>query len=291
MNLKNLTQPITRAIGSTSLKLQAASPTLLTVGGIVALISAGVMAVKATPDAEPIATRLEKRLDDIEDGVESLPTRDAYIEAAKGLFKIYAPAIAVAAIGTASVLYGHGIMRKRQAALVAAYGLLERTFNAYRDRVRDSFGEEVEEDLYRGNQIKVTGVDPKTNVVSYNPVASSPVSEYSVSFDARNRHWNDARPEWNLVFLRSQEKHANHLLNSRGHVLLNDIYDGLGFPRTKAGAVVGWTRDGDDRFVDFGLPEAGTPEESDYFYFFGQSVNEILLDFNVDGLILDKLGA
>ena len=64
--------------------------------------------------------------------------------------------------------------------------------------------------------------------------------------------------------------------------MLNEAYDVLGFPRTAAGAVIGWVyeegSDFGDNFVDLGL---GKCEEVG---------PDIPITFNVNGNILDKLG-
>lgn len=68
---------------------------------------------------------------------------------------------------------------------------------------------------------------------------------------------------------------------------MNEIYDLLGIPRTKAGAVVGWVYDkdhpGDNNYVDFGLY---SERNQDFINGFSRTV---LLDFNVNGNILDLI--
>jgi hypothetical protein len=79
------------------------------------------------------------------------------------------------------------------------------------------------------------------------------------------------------------------MLRARGHVFLNDVYDSLGIPRSKAGAVVGWVlnRNGEgDNFISFGVFDGTTQEIRDFVNGYEGS---ILLDFNVDGVIYDKI--
>jgi hypothetical protein len=58
----------------------------------------------------------------------------------------------------------------------------------------------------------------------------------------------------------------------------------LGTERSKAGAVVGWVIGPDgDNFIDFGIMEA-------YNHRFVEGIEpSIILDFNVDGVIYDKI--
>lgn len=116
---------------------------------------------------------------------------------------------------------------------------------------------------------------------------SPKVSRYARFYDECSPNWS-SNPEYNLMFLLSEQQFANEKLKARGHLLLNDVYEALGLPRTKAGAVVGWVYDPEnnvngDNFVDFGLHTTGDPK------FGNRYERAILLDFNVDGLIIDHL--
>lgn len=94
-------------------------------------------------------------------------------------------------------------------------------------------------------------------------------------------------PETNKFFLLHQQDYANEKLKARGYLFLNDVYDMLGIPRTKAGQVVGWVYDPEsttsDSYVDFGIFDTRNED------FINGYENSILLDFNVDGCILDQI--
>jgi hypothetical protein len=92
--------------------------------------------------------------------------------------------------------------------------------------------------------------------------------------------------DYNRVFLQAQQQMANNLLQSRGHLFLNEVYDALGFERTPGGSIVGWVirKDGlRDNFVDFGLLKPGNER------FINGGERAVFLDFNVDGIIYDKI--
>lgn len=101
-------------------------------------------------------------------------------------------------------------------------------------------------------------------------------SLYARAFDSSNPNWHP-NPEYTLLFLRAQENYFNDALHTRGHVFLNEVYDALYIQRTSEGAVVGWILDGEgsDNYISFSM----TPEQD----------NSFLLDFNVDGIIYDKI--
>lgn len=113
------------------------------------------------------------------------------------------------------------------------------------------------------------------------------VSQYARFFDEGCPNWSKD-PEANKLFLRMQQEYANDMLRTRGHLFLNEVYDLLGLPRTKDGACVGWVYDEKnpvgDNFVDFDLLSKNNRN-----FINGKKNNTPLLDFNVDGCILDVI--
>lgn len=294
---------ITNLVHAAGFNLKKASPTILTVTGVGALIASAVLAAKKTPEMAPVVEKLADDTDKVAKAEQegSLDIHainkaryEVYGEFVGGFIRVYGLPIALAVGGTVAILSAHGIMKRREASLIAAYGVLERAYSAYRDRVRESFGEEAEENLYSGKTIRIDGVDKKEKTVSYSTTEPEvDKSDYIAFFTPDNKHFNVSRPEWNLTFLRAQEHHANRMLTIKGHVMLNEVLEGLGFPATPAGAVTGWIKNfpGGDERIDFDLPEQGSPEEQDLYYFWTSGDGDsIRLDFNVHGLIWDKIG-
>jgi hypothetical protein len=124
---------------------------------------------------------------------------------------------------------------------------------------------------------------PDKNAASYK---RRDVSMYAKFFDETCMGWTkDA--EANKFFLLCQQNYANDKLKKYGWLVLNEIYDMLGMPRTKAGQCVGWYYDEDnpvgDNYVDFGI------FEDHNISFINGIENKALLDFNVDGDILQYL--
>ena len=118
-------------------------------------------------------------------------------------------------------------------------------------------------------------------------IESRTCSQYARFFDETSPYWYK-NPEMNLFFLLAQQNHANEKLKARGYLFLNEVYDMLGMPRTKAGQIVGWVykennTDGDN-YVDFGIYR--TEQNAKFVNGFE---NSVLLDFNVDGPVFDKI--
>lgn len=112
------------------------------------------------------------------------------------------------------------------------------------------------------------------------------VSPYAVFFDETCPGWLP-NSEMNKMFLVQQQNYANELLRAKGYLFLNEAYNIIGAPRTKAGQVVGWIYDENnpigDNFVDFGIYNIRNRS------FVNGYEKSILLDFNVDGCILDLI--
>lgn len=104
-------------------------------------------------------------------------------------------------------------------------------------------------------------------------------SQYQKVFDESCFEWSRDR-QYNIMFLRQQERYMNDLLQVRGYLFLNEIYRALGVSETITGQVCGWIfkRENSigDNYVSFEIWE--DPEG-----------NYIVIDFNVDGMILDKV--
>src|SRR5690606_18965952 len=134
-------------------------------------VAAGVLAVKATLNVEPVLDDLKLNLEKVQHLKENSENFDPKLEAnlkgrvyGKGvleLTKLYWPAITLGGASIACIVGAHGIMKKRNAALVVAYNAVEKTFAEYRQRVADKLGEDAETDIRRGFSEEET-VDEET---------------------------------------------------------------------------------------------------------------------------------
>ena len=174
--------------------------------------------------------------------------------------------------------------------------LISKGFKEYRGRVVERFGEELDKELkynIKAKKVEETVVDKngkeKTVEKTVNVADPNLYSEYARFFDDGCNGWTKDS-EYNLFFLKQQQAWANDILKERGHLFLNEVYDMLGIPRTKAGQVVGWIYDEKnpvgDNFVDFGIYDYNRPKCRDFVNGYERT---ILLDFNVDGNIWDLM--
>lgn len=288
---------VSRSVGRATLNVQKYSPEILTTVGIAGVVTAGVMASRATLKLSPILEQKNTHLEAIkelrndpahtEDYPEAVANQDTakvYIRTGLDIVKLYGPALTLGALSIVSIVSAHGIMRKRNVALVAAYKTLETAFTEYRERVAEEIGEEEELDIYRGrehHEIKDEETGEKKKVTTED-LGFSP---YAKVFDETSPNWQ-RNADYNLMFLRSQQTMFNERLHARGHVFLNEVYDALGIPETAAGQLVGWIRGNGDDFVDFGIYDVNDPTKGAFVNGYEKS---IWLDFNVDGVVYDKI--
>ncbi len=292
--MKFVPEAVGRAVAQKTLLAQKASPELLLGAGIVGLVGSTVLACRATLKVETVMEDAKSKLDmakslEHEDYSEKDRSRDIsliYFQSGVKTVRLYLPAIVVGGLSIYALTSSHRILTRRNMALTAAYGALEKGFNEYRARVVDKYGEDEDRNLRYGTR-EVEIEDPKTKKKkTVTRVGLEDPSIYARFFDTYSPSWSK-EPEYNMIFLKCQQNYANDMLRARGHLFLNEVYAMLGIPHSKAGAVVGWILSPKgDNFVNFGVFDEKNDRARD---FVNGSEGAILLDFNVDGVIYDKL--
>jgi hypothetical protein len=309
MKRLNIVNCATRSFHKVAFKAKKHSPEILVVTGTIGVIASTVMACKASDKARNIVNETKRKLDAIEevkaDHVDDGEYTEAdykkaaaltCVKAGVELGRLYAMPVALGALSIGCILTSHNIMRKRNIALAAAYATVDRSFKDYRSRVVDRFGEALDKELkynIKTQEIEEKIVDEngeeKTVRKTVEVIDPSVHSDYARFYDDGCKGW-EKNPEYNLMFLRQIQNWANERLKARGYLYLNEVYEMLGIPQTKAGHEVGWVYDEEnpigDNFVDFGIYDLYN-ERTRAFVNGYEKV--ILLDFNVDGVISDLI--
>lgn len=296
--LKYIPDAVSSNVGRQILRTQKHSPTILFIGGVVGVVATTVMASKATLQ---LSNRLETHQEHLEQA-KDLATKDdkyatedfkkdvsvIYARMARDVTKLYGPTIIVGVLSIAALTKSHTILTRRNAAITAAYAALEKGFAEYRKRVVQEYGEETDRRLRHSQKFEmIKAVDQEGKEIEV-PMRKNPndYSIYARFFDETSRKFQP-EPEYNMFFLQAQQHFANDLLRARGHVFLNEVYDMIGAERSRAGAVVGWVlHKGGDNYIDFGIFDHHKERAR---AFVNGYENAILLDFNVDGIIYDKI--
>ena len=315
---------LSRSFGKLGLLIKKHAPEILLVTGTASIIAGSVSACKSTLKAKEVLDELNEDLATVREAKEKVDNGEiseekypviayrkdllsTYTQYGLRFAKLYAPALILTGLGVASIFASNNIMRKRCASLSAAYVTLDSVFKRYRKNVVDKYGEEVDREMRYGirkEKIEIEETDPETGKVkkvkkevdNFDKIEG--YSDYAKFFDEDCDGFvkdESGRPstDYNLFFLKAREKEANIRLRSQGYLFLNDVYKMLGIKPTLAGQSVGWiydkTRAEDDQegdgFVSFNIYNGSRASRR-----FVEGIEDvILLDFNVDGPILDKL--
>lgn len=258
-------------------------PTAFFALGVVGVVTSTVMACRSTLKLEATLEKYDIAPEYPEDENDEFRNR---VRAGIAVAKLYAPAFIVGAASITMLTKSHSTLVKRNAALSAAYTALDNGFRDYRARVIEKYGPEEDDKFRYGHETETIKKGSKsTKVDRFDPKTGASI--YAKFFDEYNPNWGKD-PEVSKVFLRHMQNYANDILHARGHLFLNEVYDMLGFDHTQPGAVVGWLlNEKGDNYVDFGVFNGEDDERIRDFVNGREGV--ILLDFNVDGLIFDKI--
>lgn len=262
------------------LNIKKASPEIFLVGGIASIVGGTILACRATMKAEEVLAVHENEISTIAQAEEMYSEgegpkyseedakRDytiAYFRNVGRFVKLYAPSVMLISGGIAMICASHGVMKKRNAALTAAYNAVSTMFSQYRTRViEENENGEILDRHYMTGRDYILVDDPNNpgkKLVEEKPSdkevegVSPDKNVYTKCFDESSRLWKKD-PHYNLTTLRCVQAELNFKLQREGHLFLNDVYEALDIPLTPAGQIVGWMRpkNGEsDVTVDLGI--------------------------------------
>ena len=292
------------------------SPEILMGIGIAGVVTSTVLACRSTLKVKDILEDKDTNMNNVKEvlaeGREDYTEEDARKDktiimttTAIRMMKLYITSVIIGAGSIACLLQSHNVMRNRNAGLAAALAATTESFKQYRERVTAKYGDEVDKEMRYGikkEKKEKDGKKTKEDIVV--GCDEKELSGYARYFNESNINWTDD-PQFNMMFLRQNQNWANDKLISQGYLYLNDVYDALGFPKTKAGQVVGWVYDPKnnergDNYVDFGIYDLNVRGYRDEMAndtiaverqdFTNGYRNSILLYFNVDGNIWETMG-
>lgn len=192
------------------LQMKKHSPEILTGLGIGGMITAGVMAVKATPKALKLIERKKAVLKT--DKLEPAKTVST-------VWTCYVPSAAVCVISVLCLIGANSVSAKRRAALAAAYTLSESTLKEYQEKVVETIGEKKEEAV--------------RDAIAKDKIDNNPVSERGVVVTGNGttrcydplsgRYFNS-----DIDRIKKAENELNRQMRDETYISLNDFYYELG---------------------------------------------------------------
>lgn len=288
-------------------KAKKHSPEILLVAGAVGIVAGVVAACKATIKVPEIIEERNAELEkarnisnpDNNERIENARKKEItkiYFKYASKIARKYILAALIIAFGMTAMISSNGILRKRNLSLTSALAVVTKELEERERRTIERFGEEVNNEIKYGikkeiKEIETTdenGKKKKEKVEVYTSDRKN-MNEFCRCFDETSAAWV-RDPELNMMFLRAKESMFTDILHAKGYLFLNDVYEGLGFERTKAGQTVGWIIDPKDPscdgYVDFGIFNIHSKANRDFVNGYEPS---IWLSFNHDGNILERI--
>ncbi len=215
-------------------KIKEALPVILSVASVTGLAVTTVFAIKATPKAVELL-----KSEEIQKG-EKLTKK----EIVKTVWKNYIPT-AVFFVGTASCIISAAILnKKQQTSLASAYALMSASYNKYKNKVKELFGEEAHEKVIS----EIAAEKAKGNYISAEAMWQNTTLEFGddeeeVTFyladGGEGRYFTSTV---NKVLQAEYHLNRNYFLNACS-LTLNDFYELLGIEPTDFGENVGWFLD------------------------------------------------
>lgn len=192
------------------------APTILTWVGGIGVVATSVMAVKATPKALRILGEAK------EEKGEDLTK----LEVVKVAGPVYIPALAVG-LSTIACIFGANILNQQaQASLISAYGLLDNSYKAYKNKVLELYGEDAD-----------THVKEEISKDIYEETDISVDEEKELFFDFFSmRYFESTHDE-----VKDAKYNINRLLSIQDYCTVNDFYELLGLPPIESGERIGWS--------------------------------------------------
>lgn len=206
------------------------SPEILTGLGIAGMITATVLAVKATPKAlELIEEEKYKKEKKMPDEPRDLKP----IEVVKVAWKPYIPAALTSIASVGCLIGANSVNARRQAALYSAYKLSETALTEYKENVVETIGEKKE---------KTVREKIAKDKVDQNPVTKTEIvvtgNGESLFFDPISGRYFKS----DIETIRRIINDLNYAMGygSEMYVSLSQLYDELGMDHTAISDQIGW---------------------------------------------------
>lgn len=261
-------------IAKTGLVIKKHSPAIFITTGVVGIGATAWLAYKSRSKVEAVVERIEEARENGE------PIDK--IEVAKDLTEaLYQPVIVGIASITA-ILLAHRIQSNRIKFLMGAL-VTEQARNIYfEQKYRKEHGEEAYNKF-------VTPIDHVEHVeTGKNGKEKITIESVKKDIDETIGQWYSDSSEYaaddhdyNVAYIDAINDRMETLLFQRGHLLLNEVREALGFERTRNGALLGWTT-GHNINIQKIVHNIGCVEK-------GESIEQIWVTWNKPHYIYDSV--
>ena len=236
---------INQLINKSVIQLKRGSPTILTCLGVAGLVVTSVSAVMATPKA------IEKIRKDSLINHDGDPCGYSKTEAIKSAWVYYIPSTVIGISTIICIVGANALNRHQQASLSSAYALINKSYNEYKEKLKELYGEEAHQ--------KIIDSIAKEHCDDIYLSAESICGHNSLDFDEHdpndNRLFYDTYSgryfESSVDRVLQAEYHLNRNYVLSGQLSVNNFYEMLGISVIDGGDCIGWSvYDGID-WIDF----------------------------------------
>lgn len=191
------------------------SPTILTCIGAAGVVGTAVLTGKAVVKASKLLEEAREQK-----GEDLTP-----IETIRVAGPIYIPAVLIGTATVTCIFGANALNKKKQAALISAYTLLDSSFKDYKAKVNELYGEDSD----RNVQKEIVKDKYKENDIS--------VDDKQLFYDEFSERYFESTTE---KVLRA-EYELNKLIVTDCGAFLNEFYELLGLERVDYGDYMGWS--------------------------------------------------
>lgn len=247
------------------------SPLILTVAGVIGLGSTAVLAYKASKKVEVITERIEESREQEEkiahlellDQMDALDAQGQYEldearaeyqpvsrpEVVKDIAGAVALPVVVGLLSVASIALSYHVLTNRNNMLATALGAAVAEHHYYKSRVQEMVTEEQYRELETPVRREEGDFKDADGKKIKEPVFSQ-VDHRSMTgewFDQSSEHTVDDH-SYNLMFIKAAADKLDSKMFRKGYLRMNEVFDELGFARTRLGESMGWTKGMDNTF-------------------------------------------
>lgn len=234
MNLLSVAQnTVTKTIFNT----KKHSPLMLTGIAVAGVVGTTYLTWHATKKLETVLAEHEEKAKNGEELTS--------IEKAKDIASVVALPVLTGVLTVSAFVASYCIQNKRIAAIASTLSLAIANNEKYKAKVIEVVGEatakQIETEVIKDDIKKMkVAEEAKDKGETFNESDLRLEKSIGAYYEQSSEYVRDDY-NYNIEQIRLVQKKVDHIVGSRGYILLNEVYDLLGFKRTKFGAMTGWT--------------------------------------------------
>lgn len=202
------------------------SPSILTAFAVTGAVTTAVLAGRASFEAAQIIA--------LQEGIEGVSgdPKQRLKDRVRLAAPLYIPAISAGVVTVACIIGANQIGNRRAAAMAAAYGLSEKAFTEYRDKVVEKIGEKKERAIVdEVAQDRVNANPPNKEIIILS-------GDVLCRDDFSGRYFTSSAEK-----IKAAQNEINHQVLNDYYASLSDFYHKLGLRSTAISDQVGWNCD------------------------------------------------